>query len=135
MLKVLRIFLWAVVVTAPRRRRVISGLERQSGAPVQPMVAIGGRSLAATTGGTIDSMTLKAPAFAVAFSASPIVRKCVRPRFYEMSSTLAKLGDDAKDFKVFLRHRRSRARHDRVWRRAISTSFDPRIIGLRPSPE
>lgn len=134
MLKALRIFLWAVVVTVLAGAGAYVYLERQNDGAVQPMVTIGGPfKLAATTGETIDSTALKGQPFAVFFGFTHCPEVCPTT-LYEMSSTLAKLGDDAKDFKVFL-VTVDPERDTLDFMKSYLTSFDPRIIGLRPSAE
>src|SRR5690349_3643425 len=134
MLKALRISLWALVAIGLAGIAAYVYLDRQSGGAVQPMVAIGGPfKLAATTGGTIDSTALKGQPFAVFFGFTHCPEVCP-PTLYEMSSTLAKLGDEAKDFKVFL-VTVDPERDTIDFMKSYLTSFDPRIVGLRPSPE
>lgn len=134
MLKALRIFLWAVVAIVLAGAAAYVYLDRLSGGAVQPLVAIGGPfKLAATTGETIDSAGLKGQPFAVFFGFTHCPEVCPTT-LYEMSSTLAKLGDDAKDLKVFF-ITVDPERDTIEFMKSYLTSFDPRIIGLRPSPE
>lgn len=134
MLKALRIYLWAVAAIVLAGAAAYIYLERQPTGAVQPMVAIGGPfKLAATTGGTIDSTTLKGQPFAVFFGFTHCPEVCPTT-LYEMSSTLGKLGAAAKDFRVFF-VTVDPERDTLDFMKSYLTSFDPRIIGLRPSPE
>jgi len=134
MLKVLRVFLWAVVVTVLAGAAAYVYLERQQRGATQPMVAIGGPfKLAATSGGTIDSATMKGKPFAVFFGFTYCPEVCPTT-LYEISSSLGKLGEDAKDLKVFF-VTVDPERDTLDFMTNYLTSFDPRIIGLRPSPE
>lgn len=133
MLKVLRIFLWALVVTGLAGIGAYFYLGQQGGG-VQPMVTIGGPfKLAATTGETVDSTALKGRPFAVFFGFTHCPEVCPTT-LYEMSSTLGKLGDDAENLKIFF-VTVDPERDTVEFMKSYLTSFDPRIIGLRPSPE
>ncbi|HTN95948.1 MAG TPA: SCO family protein [Nordella sp.] len=133
MLRVLRILLWALVVTGLAGIGAYFYLGQQDGA-VRPMVTIGGPfKLAATTGETVDSAALKGRPFAVFFGFTHCPEVCPTT-LYEMSSTLAKLGEEAKDFKVFF-VTVDPERDTAEFMKSYLTSFDPRIIGLRPSAE
>lgn len=134
MLKVLRIFLWALVVTALTGGAAYVYLDRKNSSAVSPMVTIGGPfKLAATTEEVVDSAALKGQPFAVFFGFTHCPEVCPTT-LYEMSSTLAKLGEEAKDFKVFF-VTVDPERDTAEFMKSYLTSFDPRIIGLRPSPE
>lgn len=133
MLRTLRILLWSLVALGLLGVGTYFYLGQQKGA-VQPLVTIGGPfKLAATTGETIDSVGLKGEPFAVFFGFTHCPEVCPTT-LYEMSSTLAKLGDEAKNFKVFL-VTVDPERDTVEFMKSYLTSFDPRIIGLRPSAD
>lgn len=133
MLRVLRILLWALVVTGLAGVGTYFYLGQQKG-PVLPLVTIGGPfKLAATTGGTLDSTGLKGEPFAVFFGFTHCPEVCPTT-LYEMSSTLGKLGEDAKNLKVFF-VTVDPERDTLDFMKSYLTSFDPRIIGLRPSAD
>lgn len=133
MLRVLRILLWALVVTGLAGVGTYFYLGQQKGA-VQPLVTIGGPfKLPATTGDTIDSTGLKGEPFAVFFGFTHCPEVCPTT-LYEMSSTLGKLGDEAKNLKVFF-VTVDPERDTLDFMKSYLTSFDPRIIGLRPSAD
>ncbi|MFZ5672334.1 MAG: SCO family protein [Pseudomonadota bacterium] len=130
MLRVLRILLWALVVTGLAGAGTYFYLGQEKG-PVLPLVTIGGPfKLAATTGETIDSTSLKGEPFAVFFGFTHCPEVCPTT-LYEMSSTLGKLGEDAKNLKVFF-VTVDPERDTLDFMKSYLTSFDPRIIGLRP---
>lgn len=133
MLKLLRITLWTVVALGLAGLATYLYLGQQPPA-VSQSVAIGGPfKLAATTGETIDSATLKGRPFAVFFGFTHCPEVCPTT-LYEMSSALGKLGDEAKDLRVyFITVDPERDTTDFL--KNYLTSFDPRIIGLRPSLE
>ncbi|MBK1867329.1 SCO family protein [Aestuariivirga sp. YIM B02566] len=133
MLRVLRILLWALVVTGLAGVGTYFYLGQQKGA-VQPLVTIGGPfKLAATTGETIDSTGLKGEPFAVFFGFTHCPEVCPTT-LYEMSSTLGKLGDEAKNLRVYF-VTVDPERDTLDFMKSYLTSFDPRIIGLRPSAD
>lgn len=133
MLRVLRILLWALVVTGLFGVGTYFYLGQQKGA-VQPLVTIGGPfKLAATTGGAIDSTGLKGEPFAVFFGFTHCPEVCPTT-LYEMSSTLGKLGDEAKNLRVYF-VTVDPERDTLDFMKSYLTSFDPRIIGLRPSAD
>lgn len=132
MFRTLRIALWAVAVTAVIGIAAYLYLDRQTG--TAPAVTIGGPfKLAATSGETVDSAALKGHPFAVFFGFTHCPEVCPTT-LYEMSNALGKLGDDAKDFKVFFITVDPEC-DTTDFMRSYLTSFDPRIIGLRPTPE
>lgn len=133
MLRTLRILLWSLVALGLLGVGTYFYLGQQKSA-VQPLVEIGGPfKLAATTGETIDSTALKGEPFAVFFGFTHCPEVCPTT-LYEMTSTLAKLGDEAKNFKVFL-VTVDPERDTLDFMKSYLTSFDPRIIGLRPSAD
>ncbi len=133
MLRTLRILLWSLVALGLLGVGTYFYLGQQKSA-VQPLVEIGGPfKLAATTGETIDSTALKGEPFAVFFGFTHCPEVCPTT-LYEMTSTLAKLGDEAKNFKVFL-VTVDPERDTLDFMKSYLTSFDPRIIGLRPSTD
>ncbi|MGE0239432.1 MAG: SCO family protein [Parvibaculaceae bacterium] len=134
MLRGLRIILWTIVAIAAVGAAAYVYLERQNAAAVAPAVAIGGPfTLAASSGGAVDSAGLKGKPFAVFFGFTHCPEVCPTT-LYEMSSALGKLGDEAKDFKVFF-ITVDPERDTTEFLKSYLTSFDPRIVGLRPTPE
>lgn len=131
MLKTVRILLWAAVAL------VLFGggayfYFAQQGAP--PALAIDGPfKLESSAGGVVDSETLKGKPFAVFFGFTHCPEVCPTT-LYEMSSALGKLGDEAKDFRVFF-ITVDPERDTTEFMKSYLTSFDPRIVGLRPTLE
>lgn len=133
MLKELRIILWAVVAIAAVSTGAYFYLDRQNAATVAP-VAIGGPfKLAASSGDVVDSAALKGKPFAVFFGFTHCPEVCPTT-LYEMSSALGKLGEDGKDLRVFF-ITVDPERDTAEFLKNYLTSFDPRILGLRPTPE
>lgn len=134
MLKNLRILLWAAIAAALLGLAAFVYLDRQSSGVGPTGLAIGGPfKLAATSGETIDSTALKGQPFAVFFGFTHCPEVCPTT-LYEMSSALGKLGEDAKNLKVyFVTVDPERDTID--FMKNYLTSFDPRIVGLRPAPE
>jgi protein SCO1 len=131
MLKTVRIFLWVVVGLTLFGGGAYFYFDRQV-AP--PALAIGGPfKLESSTGGVVDSETLKGQPFAVFFGFTHCPEVCPTT-LYEMSNALGKLGDEAKDFKVFF-ITIDPERDTTEFMKSYLTSFDPRIVGLRPSLE
>lgn len=134
MLKPLRIVLWAAVALAVAGVAAYVYLDRQNSVATAPTVAIGGPfKLAASTGGIVDSAQLKGQPFAVFFGFTHCPDVCPTT-LYEMSSALGKLGDEAKDLKVFF-ITVDPERDTTEFLKSYLTSFDPRIVGLRPTPD
>ena len=132
MLKQLRIVLWALVAIAAVSAVAYVYLDRQNAVATTP--AIGGPfKLAASSGDVVDSEKLKGQPFAVFFGFTHCPDVCPTT-LYEMSSALGKLGDEAKDLKVFF-ITVDPERDTAEFLKTYMTSFDPRIVGLRPSPE
>ncbi|MGE0006815.1 MAG: SCO family protein [Parvibaculaceae bacterium] len=133
MLKDLRIILWALVAIVIVGVGAYLYVDRQKAAPV-PVAEIGGPfRLASSSGGMVDSAGLKGKPFAVFFGFTHCPEVCPTT-LYEMSSALGKLGDEAKDLRVFF-ITVDPERDTVEFLRSYLTSFDPRIVGLRPTPE
>jgi protein SCO1 len=131
MLKTVRIFLWVVVGLVLFGGGAYFYFNRPA---VPPALAIGGPfKLESSAGGVVDSETLKGQPFAVFFGFTHCPEVCPTT-LYEMSNALGKLGDEAKDFKVFF-ITVDPERDTAEFMKSYLTSFDPRIVGLRPSPE
>ncbi|WP_119270318.1 SCO family protein [Taklimakanibacter deserti] len=133
MLKPLRIILWALVAIATVSAAAYVYLDRQNAIAIAPAAIGGPFKLAASSGDTVDSETLKGQPFAVFFGFTHCPDVCPTT-LYEMSSALGKLGSEAKDLKVFF-ITVDPERDTTAFLKSYLTSFDPRIVGLRPSLE
>jgi protein SCO1/2 len=109
----------------------VSGTFRsQSGSTVE----IGGPFvLASSKGGEVSSESLKGKPYAVFFGFTHCPEICPTT-LYEMSSALTKLGDDAKDFRVFF-ITVDPERDTLPAMKDYIANFDPRIEALVPTPE
>lgn len=133
MLKTIRILLWTVVALAIAGAAAYFYFAQPSGGPFQPAVAIGGPfKLSSSSGETIDSESLKGRPFAVFFGFTHCPEVCPTT-LYEMSNALGKLGEEAKDLQVFF-VTVDPERDTAEFMKSYLTSFDPRIVGLRPTP-
>ncbi|WP_368904593.1 SCO family protein [Taklimakanibacter lacteus] len=131
MLRKIRILLWALVAVAIAGGGAYYSLGRQL---PTPSLAIGGPfRLAASTGDVVDSEKLKGRPFAVFFGFTHCPEVCPTT-LHEMSSALGKLGDDGKDLNVLF-ITVDPERDTIEFMKSYLTSFDPRIVGLRPTPE
>jgi protein SCO1 len=108
-----------------------SGVFRnQSGAVVE----IGGPFvLASARGGEVRSEELRGKPYALFFGFTHCPEVCPTA-LYEMSSALVKLGDDAKDFRVFF-VTVDPERDTLAVMKDYVANFDPRIEALVPTPE
>lgn len=98
------------------------------------MVEIGGPFvLAAAKGGEINSEDLRGKPYAIFFGFTHCPEVCPTT-LYEMSSALEKLGDDAKDFRVFF-VTVDPERDTLTAMKDYIANFDPRIEALVPTPE
>jgi protein SCO1/2 len=89
--------------------------------------------LASSRGGTVDSRDLAGRPYAIFFGFTHCPEVCPTT-LYEMSAALAKLGDDARDLRVFfvtVDPERDTAESLRDY----VSNFDPRIEALVPTPE
>ena len=103
-------------------------------APVMPMVEIGGPfRLSSSKGGVVDSRDLKGKPYAVFFGFTHCPEVCPTT-LYEMSMALGKLGDAARDFRVFfITVDPERDTVDKM--RDYIANFDPRMEALVPTPD
>ena len=89
--------------------------------------------LASSKGGVVDSKTLTGKPYAVFFGFTHCPEVCPTT-LYEMSSTLAALGDEAKDFRVFF-ITVDPARDTVEAMKDYVSNFDPRIEALVPTED
>lgn len=133
-MKTLRIAAWGLVAGLT----VILGAGYYGGQflkeKAQTVAAIGGPfALASTRGGVVDSKDLTGKPYAIFFGFTHCPEVCPTA-LYEMSNLLAKLGDEAKDFRVFFvtvdpERDTVESMKDYV------ANFDSRIEGLVPTLE
>lgn len=98
------------------------------------MVQIGGPfTLASSKGGEVTSESLKGAPYALFFGFTHCPEVCPTT-LYEMSSTLAKLGGDAKDFRVFF-ITVDPERDTLAVMKDYVANFDPRIEALVPTQD
>ena len=99
-----------------------------------PLVRIGGDfALASSRGGEVQSQSLRGSPYAVFFGFTHCPEVCPTT-LYEMSGTLTKFGDAAKDFRVFFIT--VDPERDTVEKmRDYIASFDPRMEALVPTVE
>lgn len=103
-------------------------------APPPLKVTIGGEfELASSKGGTVKSADLRGKPYAMFFGFTHCPEVCPTT-LYEMSNALAKLGDGAKDFRVFFIT--VDPERDTVAKMGdYIASFDPRMEALVPTME
>lgn len=105
----------------------------QHGTPSAAFEIGGPFVLASSKGGVVDSKTLQGKPYAVFFGFTHCPEVCPTT-LYEMSSALVKLGDDAKDFRVFF-VTLDPERDTLAAMKDYVANFDPRIEALVPTPE
>ena len=99
-----------------------------------PLIQIGSDfRLASSNGGAVDAKDLKGKPYAVFFGFTHCPEVCPTT-LYEMSNTLAKLGDAAKDFRVFF-ITVDPERDTAAMLKDYLANFDPRIEALVPNME
>lgn len=133
-MKILRILAWAMVAAVIG----LVGLSWLGFNPLKERAAaiadIGGPfTLASTRGGSLESKTLAGRPFAIFFGFTHCPEVCPTA-LYDMSSMLEKLGDEAKDFRVFFVTVDPERDTVETLKDYVS-NFDPRIEGLVPTPE
>ncbi|MCA3573202.1 MAG: SCO family protein, partial [Aestuariivirga sp.] len=133
-MKTLRIVAWALVVAL----LLASGAAYLGLGPLRERAAsiadIGGPfTLAAARGGVVDSASLHGKPYAIFFGFTHCPEVCPTT-LYEMSALLEKLGDDARDFRVFFVTVDPERDTAEIMKDYIA-SFDPRIEALIPTPE
>ena len=89
--------------------------------------------LASSTGGTVDSRSLLGKPYAIFFGFTHCPEVCPTT-LYEMSNLLAKLGEEAKDLRVFF-VTVDPERDSVAEMKGYIANFDPRIEALVPSAE
>ncbi len=98
----------------------------------RPAVEIGGPfRLASSKGGEVDSKDLRGKPYAMFFGFTHCPEVCPTT-LYEMSGTLAKLGEEAKDFRVFF-VTVDPERDTVAAMKDYIANFDPRIESLVPT--
>ena len=132
-MKTVRILAWALVAAlllAGLGLYAVSSLRDRS-----PSIAdIGGPfSLAAARGGTVEEASLRGKPYAIFFGFTHCPEVCPTT-LYDMSSMVEKLGDEAKDFRVFFVTVDPERDTVETLKDYVS-NFDPRIEGLVPTPE
>lgn len=90
-------------------------------------------TLASSKGGEVNSESLKGAPYAIFFGFTHCPEVCPTT-LYEMSNTLAKLGDDAKDFRVFF-VTVDPERDTLAEMKDYVANFDPRIEALVPTAD
>ena len=133
-MKTLRIAAWALVAGLV----VILGAGYYGGTflreKAQSVASIGGPfALASTRGGVVHSKDLEGKPYAIFFGFTHCPEVCPTA-LYEMSNLLAKLGDEAKDFRVLF-VTVDPARDTVESMKDYLANFDPRIEGLVPTLE
>lgn len=100
----------------------------------QSVASIGGPfALASTRGGVVDSKNLAGKPYAIFFGFTHCPEVCPTA-LYEMSNLLARLGDEARDFRVFF-VTVDPERDTLDMMKDYVANFDPRIEGLVPTLE
>ncbi len=133
-MKTIRIAAWVLaaallLVTAFSYLRTAPLSER-----LRSVADIGGPfELASSRGGTVRSQSLLGTPYAIFFGFTHCPEVCPTA-LYEMSTLLGKLGDDAKDFRVFF-VTVDPERDTAALLKDYVANFDPRIEGLVPTPE
>ena len=133
-MKIIRIVAWALVAALV----AFTGFSYFRNTPLserlQSVADIGGPfELASSRGGTVSSQSLIGKPYAIFFGFTHCPEVCPTA-LYEMSNLLAKLGDEAKDFRVFF-VTVDPERDTAALLKDYVANFDPRIEGLVPTPE
>ena len=98
------------------------------------MLSLGGPfRLASANGGVVDSAELAGHPYGVFFGFTHCPEVCPTT-LYEMSQTLKDLGDEAKDFRLFM-ITVDPERDTAALLKEYVGNFDPRMEGLVPAPE
>ena len=133
-MKTFQIFAWALVALALIVAGALSLHSAFRRDTTQSAVSIGGPfALASTRGGVVASKDLTGKPYAIFFGFTHCPEVCPTA-LYEISNLLAKLGDDAKDFRVFF-VTVDPERDTVESMRDYVANFDPRIEGLVPTLE
>jgi protein SCO1/2 len=133
-MKTIRITAWALLAAV----LLLAGLSYVGFGTLRDKAAsladIGGAfTLASARGGAVDSDSLRGNPYAIFFGFTHCPEVCPTA-LYEMSALLAKLGDDATDFRVFFVTVDPERDTVEVMKDYIA-NFDPRIEALVPSLE
>ena len=133
-MKTFRILAWALAVLALVAAGAIylgAGVLREK---AQSVASIGGPfALASTRGGVVDSKSLAGKPYAIFFGFTHCPEVCPTA-LYEMSNLLAKLGGEAREFRVFfVTVDPERDTLDTM--KDYVANFDARIEGLVPTLE
>jgi protein SCO1/2 len=134
MMKTIRLWAWALVAAV----LLLTGVAYVGFDLLKDRAAsiadIGGPfTLAAARGGVVDAAALRGKPYAIFFGFTHCPEVCPTT-LYEMSALLEKLGDDAKDFRVFFVTVDPERDTAEIMKDYIA-NFDPRIEALIPTPE
>jgi protein SCO1 len=134
MMKTIRLWAWALVAAV----LLLSGVAYLALDVLKDKASsiadIGGPfTLASARGGVVDEAALRGNPYAIFFGFTHCPEVCPTT-LYEMSALLEKLGDDAKDFRVFFVTVDPERDTAEIMKDYIA-SFDPRIEALIPTPE
>jgi len=134
MMKTIRLWAWALVAAV----LLLTGVAYVGFDLLKDRAAsiadIGGPfTLAAARGGVVDEAALRGKPYAIFFGFTHCPEVCPTT-LYEMSALLEKLGDDAKDFRVFFVTVDPERDTAEIMKDYIA-NFDPRIEALIPTPE
>jgi protein SCO1 len=89
--------------------------------------------LASASGGVVDTMALKGHPYGVFFGFTHCPEVCPTT-LYDMASTLAQLGDEAKDFRLYFITVDPERDTAAILKDYVG-NFDPRIEALVPTPD
>lgn len=129
-MKNLRIVLWATAAVAAVAFAAFVFL----GPATKRASAIGGPfRLMSQNGQVVDSAALKGKPYAIFFGFTHCPEICPTT-MTDMSALLAKLGDEAKDFKVYFVSVDPERDTPKVLREYLA-SFEPHMVGLTGTPE
>ena len=132
MIKTIRLWAWALVAAVLLLTGVAYLAFDVLKDKASSIAAIGGPfTLAAARGGVVDEAALRGKPYAIFFGFTHCPEVCPTT-LYEMSALLEKLGDDARDFRVFFVTVDPERDTVEIMRDYIA-SFDPRIEALVPS--
>lgn len=134
MMKTIRLWAWALVAAVLLFTGVAYVAFDVLKDKASSIADIGGPfTLASARGGVVDEAGLRGNPYAIFFGFTHCPEVCPTT-LYEMSALLEKLGDDAKDFRVFFVTVDPERDTAEIMTDYIA-SFDPRIEALIPAPE
>jgi protein SCO1 len=134
MMKTIRLWAWALVAAILLLTGVAYIALDVLKDKASSIADIGGPfTLASARGGVVDEAALRGNPYAIFFGFTHCPEVCPTT-LYEMSALLEKLGDDARDFRVFFVTVDPERDTAEIMKDYIA-SFDPRIEALIPTPE